>query len=436
MKTLNRAAAVLALLFVLIPTALDAQTEASLGVTVREDTLVVVQPRQGTATLDAVVAATPQLYVAGADFELNASVGLEAGHPDGTPELGQLQYELGLSPLPILSLKLGRFFHSPGTAEFLSNSNLFMRIEPVSLLQGRLGDATVPAELAQATVYLGRFSVTATGSAFVHQPPLPDPDSPWFPQASVPQSIKTLPHLDPIPLAGISYADLAPAVPLSLDRLSYSVELGGYAGGVDFSALWYNGWDNTPLLTAELDLVSLTDPYFIVLRPVYRKRTTAALNARWVVDRFVVWTDNAYTFYKRFLTNRLDAQRLTTQTAEAPYLEHTFGASAELPWNVTLLSEYRLSWAFTDDEVIDPFLSRAVLALVQADLFDYRVATTFAGVVSVEDHSVGLFAELAYKPSIALEFVLGVSYFLGEGESELGQFGTSIPIRASLVWRF
>jgi hypothetical protein len=154
-----------------------------------------------------------------------------------------------------------------------------------------------------------------------------------------------------------------------------------------------------------------------------------------VVNRFVVWTDNAYTFYKRFLTNRLDAQRLSTQTAEAPYLEHTFGASAELPWNVTVVSEYRLSWAFTEEAVIEPFLSRAALALVRAELFDYRLATTIAGVLSVADRSAGLFAEVSYRPSISLECILGASYFVGGASSELGQFGTSVPVRASLVWR-
>lgn len=424
--------AVTALLFAL---PLYPQPAARLSTVVSERAALTWE-RGVAAVLAAQATVAPTLTVFDDVFDFTARAEIVHAHPDGplTVELDTL--EMILYPFDALAVSAGRFDYAPGYASLLSNSNLYARTDVETLLSGRVFEATIPAPLAQARLFVGDFYVVATGTAFVLQPALPDPESPWFPDSSIPQTIETLPHLDPIPLEGVEYADLEPDVPLTADRLGYSLEVGGYLGGLELSLMWYNGWDTTPLLQGELELTSLTDPYSITLRPVYRKRTSVTANARLQWGRVVLVTDNAYTFYKLLATNELDSQRLTTGLAEAPYLEHTAGATVDLPWNLSLLLEYRLSKALTDVSYVPPSLHRAGVGLLRADLLDRSLRLSVGTLVSLDDWSAGILGRMTWTISDSLEVDAGATLFAGNEASELGQYSGIVPVDAALRWRF
>lgn len=392
--------------------------------------------RDGETDLEARALISPTVTAFGDLFDFTATATAIHSHPDGplTTQLDAL--EMTVYPADFASLAVGRFDYQPGYAQLLSNSNLYTRTDLSALLSGDVFEATVSAPLGQFRVFLGDFYAVATGTALVLQPVLPAIDSPWFPDASIPQSIQTLPHLDPIPLESVEYADLQPVVPLTSERLGYSVEIGGYLGGLELSLMWYNGWDNTPLLQGELELTSLTDPYSITLRPVYRKRTSITANARLQWRRVVLVTDNAYTFYRLLATNELDSARLTTGLTEAPYLEHTAGATVDLPWNLSVLVEYRLSKALTDVSYVPPSLHRAGVALLRAHVLDRRLGLTVGSLVSFEEWSTGFVGRATWAVSDALEIDLSATVFAGTLQSELGQYSGTVPISGAVRWRF
>lgn len=404
--------------------------------TVVEERASLRYERDGESDLEAHALISPTVTALGDLFEFTATVTAAHAHPDGPLSVRLDALETVVYPTDFASLAVGRFDYQPGYAQLLSNSNVYTRTDVSALLSGDVFESTVPAPLGQFRFFLGDFYALATGTALVLQPVLPAIDSPWFPDASVPQSIQLLPHLDPVALESVEYADLEPVVPLTRERISYSVEVGGYLGGLELSLMWYNGWDNTPLLQGELELTSLTDPYSITLRPVYRKRTSIAANARLQWGRVVLVTDNAYTFYRLLATNELDSARLTTGLTEAPYLEHTAGATVDLPWNLSLLLEYRLSKAFTDVSYVPPSLHRAGVALLRADLLDRRLGLTVGSLVTYEEWSAGLVGRIAWALSDALEIDLSATAFVGEAQSELGQYSGLVPLSAALRWRF
>ncbi|MFW5776881.1 MAG: hypothetical protein ACOCZB_06305 [Spirochaetota bacterium] len=414
---------------------LSSQPAAHLSTVVAERTTLTWE-RGAESVLTAEATVVPTLTVFGEHFEFSARAEIAHAHPDGPLTVDLDTLEMTLYPFETVAVAFGRFDYMPGYASLLSNSNVYTRTDVATLLSGRVFDATVPGPLGQVRAFAGDFYAVATGTAFVLRPYLPAVDSPWFPDASIPQSIQTLPHLDPIPLESVEYADLDPDVPLTGERLGYSLEVGGYLGGLELSLMWYNGWDNTPLLQGQLELTSLTDPYSITLRPVYRKRTSITANARLQWGRVVLVTDNAYTFYRLLATNELDSARLTTGLTEAQYFEHTAGATVDLPWNLSLMLEYRLSKAFTEVAYVPPSLHRAGVGLLRADLFDRRLGLSFGSLVSFDDWSAGVLGRATWTISDSLEVDAGTTLFVGDEVSELGQYSAIVPVDAALRWRF
>lgn len=428
----------------LAATVVFSQSDVVLGSTVTQRAGLLV-PVSGSSEeaeeplLESSLEARPQLSVFADNFELGAEAKLAVAQPGSEFETSLSSYELRVVPTSFLLVSLGRFHYRPGMAEFLSNSNFYERLDATALLEGRINDTSRAGELLQARVFLGSAYVVLTTTPFVQRHILPATDSPWFPDADIPETITSPPPFGAvIPRGEVSYENVEPDVPLSIDRLGYSVELGGFLAGFDLSTSWYNGWDNSPLLTARITIPSLSadDPFSVALTPVYRKITAVTASARRAFGRFVIWTDNAYTFYKRFLTNRVDIAQRTTQTAEAPYLQHTGGVSATFGSDVLLLGEYRLARAITDEPVLGYFLDNAALLSIQKQFFDYRFTVAASGLMSLDDYSTVVLSEVSYAVDESIEIVVGVSTFVGPDDSELGQFGRYLPVRAGLILRF
>lgn len=439
-----RFSAIALALCVFVPTVAFAQPEVVLGSTVTQRAALLL-PLGGSShdgavpLLDSSLEASPQLSVFASRFELGATARVVVAQPDTELEVDVSTYELRIAPAPFLGLSIGRFHYRPGMAEFLSNSNFYDRLDSTALLEGRLAQSAHPGDLLQARLFLGDAYLVLTATPFVQTPVLPAVDSPWFPDADIPEEIVSPPPFGAaIPRGAISYEDIEPHLPLSAERLGYSVEVGGYLAGFDLSTLWYSGWDNNPLLTARITIPSLSgdEPFSVALTPVYRKITAVTANARRAFGRFVVWTDNAYTFYKRFLTNRIDIVRRTTQTAEAPYLQHTAGASVSISPGWLVVGEYRLAHEISDETVLGYFLDSAALLSVQKQLFDYRLTAGVSGLMSLDDYSTAVLSELTYALDETFEVRVGFSVFVGADDSELGQFGGFLPVRTGLAVRF
>ena len=424
------------LLLALLPASAGAQ--ASIGTTAETRAEWIHAHPDGAPGLDVLTVIAPSLGVASDRylFSLTGSVIARAPEPEVGLELDS--YELTFFPAPWATLRFGRFAYLPGFAEVFSQTNYFSRVDLTRLVRGDLEAASRPGFLAQASAYLGAFYVTASATPFVYPQLLPPADSPWLPDADIPSTLELLPFSSEVYREEIRYAGIDPQVPLDWSRVSYAVEAGGSYRGLDFALLWYNGFDNDPLVQARIVDLDPYESFSVELSPVYRKVTAAGANLLYTTGAVRVWTDASYAFYKRFLTNVLDVERRTTQLAEAPYLSYAAGASWEPRFaNAALVLEYAGSHAFGENEtLVMPALHSVAAATLQWWLLDYRLVPRLTYVLSSDDWSSALLAGLAWEPAADLSVELSAPLFFGDAASELGQYRGNRFVSAAVRWRF
>jgi hypothetical protein len=143
------------------------------------------------------------------------------------------EFKLEINPADFMSLKLGYFNYLPGTAEFLSNTNFFSRIDYERLLAGTVEDSIVPNTMIQAGFFFLDFYLLLTTAPFRPEMILPATDSPWFYGKDIPESLIVPPFGEEAHLDQMYYAaEETPSYGFS--QVSYSTELGGTIRGVDF----------------------------------------------------------------------------------------------------------------------------------------------------------------------------------------------------------
>jgi hypothetical protein len=273
---------------------------------------------------------------------------------------------------------------------------------------------------------------------------LPAVDSVWFPE----KDLAAVP--DPIILPGffgsttyhrgeVRYQEESASPPV-LSDYSLALATGGSVAGVDFSLLYFDGWQSEPLVTYELFFV--TD-YDIIIRPEYRMARSLGLNAASSFGPIRLWTDAAFTFNKSFASTRIaEPPPVETELERHNALEATAGVSFEaVDLNSIAVLEYSRLFVFgaNEDTVVLPYLHQALAGTVLTYLFDYRVTPSVTTIVSLpigEAASAVVYAEISYAPSPQLELVVRSPFFLGASDSELGQYADNHTLSMSVNLRF
>jgi hypothetical protein len=414
--------------------------DAALSGTASVDLRLMIDPGAFLdSELEQVSRLSPRLSVQSGTYAFSAaaSVGFESS--SGAADFRLEALELALRAADWMGFRLGWFDYLPGAARFLSNTNFFSRIDYERLLAGRLEEALVPAALLQAELTFFDFYLRLTVSPFRPQMILSPVGSPWFFGSHFPRSLIEPAFGNEVVLNELSYMP-EPPPPYDLSEVSWSPELGGSVWGVDFALLYYHGYDNTPLLSAELIPHGLydQDPYDIELTPVYRRVHTLGLDLAASISSLRLWADAAYTFNKSFLTNEVSFTLPTTQVVTAPFVEYSLGCSYALPFfELTAWGELRNSHVLDPSGLLlRPPLSSALLAGLDASLFDSRLSSQVALACSIAEPSGAAVLRLSYTPVAGLAVRFLAPFFFGPPDTELGQYRRNHFLSLQVVWEF
>lgn len=368
----------------------------------------------------------PVLAVGGEVFSFRGAVDVsyELSSSRVVPALPTLQ--LDVYPSPNTLVRAGRFLYAPGTAEFFSPSNRFLRSDFQALLEGDLESYQVPAELIQGTAFVGDFFIRATVSPTRGGIALPDVDSPWFPRRDIPESIPwVLPPFEKT-LRDVFVVETDEPSP-RLEDTSVEVAAGGTILGADILHTVFDGWASEAPLHYELTFAP---------GEVYDVYVSAAMKRIQAVGWSVVapfgpvraWIDSAFVAGRPYQSQYLTADTFQTQVLQIDTWRFTGGASVELvSLNTILLCEATTSLLTQEKPpgLVLPPLSRAVAASSQVHLFDYRLVLGLTAIVDVTpDEPVGavVATSIEFSPSPALSLALSAPRFVGAGDSFLGQY--------------
>jgi hypothetical protein len=340
--------------------------------------------------------------------------------------------------LPGLKLAAGRFMSAAGSADLFPCVDFWSRSAPERLLAGGSG-ASLPADLAQATLYLDTLYLKLSASPFRPAMVVIDPSSPWFPRGS----LKT-PNLD------LSFLDVVlerEQAPWSLSEASWSAEFGFSAGDFDIAAIVYDGWDPSSFLLPVWKGFTSSE---IALRETYRRifamgLTTSATFGGW---RFKL--DAAYCPARAHLYDTYGVG-IIWEALERPTLEVTAGFEwfPPLP-STTIFAEYRETFIQDDPGVKRGYLSSAAGAGARAAFLDSRLTAQALFVASpvAEDLAAdgsrpilaapGFLAllEARWTPSAEIEYRIGLPIFWGDPSSFLGSYAEYRYASGGVIVRF
>jgi hypothetical protein len=341
-------------------------------------------------------------------------------------------------PLPGTNFSFGRYNYSPGPAEFISPTDYFGRTNLEKLITGDLQQAVLPNDLIQIGIFYSDFYARVSAAPFRKELALPDVESPWFPDKDIPQSL-------PWPFDGRSpklvFQEPTPYTD-TLDSMCFSVEAGGTLPGIDFAFIYYNGWDYSPMYSANLSFpIDEPEIFKVEVYPEYRRISSFGLNAVSAVSSFRFWIDGAYTPEKLFQKTRLFAQdnNVSTGIYNADSLTLAAGGSWEPGvFGAVLLFEYYRIFIGEEDaaQVFEPLLHHFASMMVRASFFGYTLHPAIISLLSLTDNSIVVYPSVSYRPTEEFSLQLNIPLFFGEDDTELGQFRDNHTLSIEAKLRF
>ena len=404
---------------------------------------LLIDPQDPLKSTPALISRFDPIFELWSDFFVfSCSGSLSYAGSNNTLDVFLKDSKVSFYPIDPMSISLGRFHYLPGTAEFFSHTNYFARSDYEIMLSQGGGLIQLPCDLAQIGFYFFDFYLLITVSPFWQPMILPEITSPWFPRNGLPKSITvSLPFERIINIGKLLYIE-SQTPDYDLSQVSMAVEVGGTILGVDFGLLYYQGWDNTPLLTAAFDLSNFltSETFDILLTPYYRKIKAIGLILETNIGALRLWSDASFTIDKSFLTNELSATLLNTVVSKVPFLEYTLGMSYDFPFlGLIALAEFRNSHIIEDSvtsTLIEPFLHFVGVGTLLMRVLDYRLQPSFSVLFSFEDYSVSLISRCSYTPSDEFSLSVLLPLFFGELDSELGQYQENYTLTLIVDWRF
>ena len=399
--------------------------------------------------IDFTTALSPQFAASSGIFDFNVLADIRWNNRENIFTFAVEEFRLTLLPADFVLIKVGRFSYLPGTAEFFSNTNFFNQGSLVELISSVGLETGTNADMVQANFFFSYFYTKLTISPIAHDMVFPDKISPLFPGHYVPklpgQTMENTEYsgytVDGAAATELPY-DKRVRPPLNFNQVSLSGEFGGTAGGIDFSLLYYYGWDDDMLFSTSTAFDGTT--YTTTLVPEYHKIHALGLNLASSVGAFRFWGDAAWTFNKTFLRSSYFEgsggvnDPYTTTTLEGHFLEYTLGASYEFRFGLSVLLEYMDGWILNGDptQYHQPTLSRVIAAAVNLPLFEYQLIPTVAAMYSIDTHAFGGGIVLTYAPTDELELTLTAPIYFDFDGSTNAFGGNKFYLSLGLTWRF
>ncbi|HCM26552.1 MAG: hypothetical protein A2Z99_07725 [Treponema sp. GWB1_62_6] len=373
-----------------------------------------------------------------ASLSLGASAAL--GRDGGRPELAVDEALLAAAPADFLTVKLGRFRLDDSAALLLGVADFLCPQDVETLLSGDAEEASLPEDLLAVTFLAGDFSFRLVCAPFEPPSVLPDPGSPWFPDAILPQSLEILGNTHTI--RGVEVADPAPGQfvldPAFLAAVAYSGNRG------DVGASFFAGPDRDAAWSSNVLLDSLMLPgkfdAELFRRGGYVKG--ASLSGSLILGEWRIAAESSYRNGKEADTSELDD---TGAALIWNYLPETIDEAAgvlSLSWSpasapIRAVAEIRGSrWFGAEAGTLLPTLGNtAAFALSWSlPIFDSTIDALY--LVSLTDSSTAATLRGTLPFGADAELSILVPLFSGDGESELGRYGQQPVATVALKARF
>ena len=377
---------------------------------------------------------SPSMEWSGGAFEFKTEAELSFSLPEKEAEISLNELYLTYYNNGIIKAQIGRFFYLPGSAEFLSNTNYFSNNDYIRFIGSQGRDSTLPGDLFQLTLtgyslYLkSSFALTPVSASS------PTSDSPWLPTNKLADSIylfsSGLYTRDNI------YMEDPERPEINLSDLSSNFEIGLSSYWLDLSLQYYNGWDNTPLNSLNIDLKD-ENLFDITITPRYWKKTALGINLLSSVNSFHIWFDGSYTTNKKLQNSTIDIPSYNTTISEAPYLEGSTGFRYDFYWqDMTVLFEWKESRINSIEErIIKPYLSSALAGAVQLYLFDYRQRPGAFFLYNNDDKSWIGALQWLFQINDNFSIEASTARLMGKEDSLFGHYQQDFVIFLSLIYK-
>ena len=389
----------------------------------------------GQSPLFPTVRFSPAVQVWADSYELSVAVEAESDFIT-EPSLRLTEFRLSAYPGENLTVKTGVFQYLPGSSEFFSPTNYFSRTDLEKLVTASAGGWDVPTLLFQAGAYGDELYLLYTLSPIRPEPLLIDTASPWFPGGGIPKSF-TIPFFNKtLTLGKTSYAEDAQEA-WKLGDMSWQLEGGLTTGLFDFSLLFYNGWDTSPLYTLGIEYSDgmTGTTYDILLTPHITRYKALGFDLTSTIGAFRLWMEGSFNMKRAYISGKL-----TSALDEGLALSDSFAFTAGMSWEstgriLTALIEYS-DLSIDHETLTKPMLSHALAAALRISLSDDRLVFTLSNILSLKDYSDALVPIIEYSPSDQLTLRAHAPFFFGEDKAELGQFRDNHYVSLSLIFRF
>lgn len=343
-------------------------------------------------------------------------------------------------PLNRLQINIGRFADNWSPAVALPALALFTPQALPEILPG----APAPANpwLIEAVWYLAQGYLKLQ---YAPEPPrfyIPDPDTPWFPQASVPEVLSLM-----MPANGRTFwylnellvTDDRPSA--TLGTPSAALAAGWSFMRLDLAAVLHYGWNPRLITVQETSLVFDAEreeqSFDMTVYPYYDRRLAAGLQASGSFRELWWWMELGGSPGEAFAIRMLASD---TPVVRAPTAAGTAGIGWFLPRSIgTLLLESTWRHIFTDQAFIAPSLATASAAALEITPSLERlqpITLRLGGLIEYPEHGGAFTAEvlLDFHPQLTLS--LSGAVFYGNEGSLLRSYRDNYPLQLGAILQF
>lgn len=382
---------------------------------------------------DGAASLTPMLNLSMNLLDARASFSAVLGR-DGETGFSLEESYLKVYPFDGLLIACGRYAVNPGRARFLPLLSLLAPADVLSVLGGM---AALP--LSDQVEF--RFIAPAFHAGIAWRPPFfpcefsaPDVDGPWFPSASIPESISD---------GGISATRRAIEIGSALgldDRRSgdWLVDLGASIAAFDFGLVAYWGIAPKPAYVPRLVFGEALDggSYTVEIDPVFARIGALGFYLSFAPDLaslggMEVHLEGRYStgVPYEYETGRIGLSYhegswsvLVADSSTTEEVACCLGGSLSLQsLPLSFFFEGKTEFFPTESD-IDVAFSNLALGGIQGRLFRDSFAWNLAAAVSLPDGGWALFGQMTIKAWGESELSLAMPIFFGNPDSDLGQY--------------
>lgn len=392
-------------------------------------------------------------YETGARARLAAIGGYSSGSISISAEFGfsfetdssELNFQiqeayLTWQPVGGFSLLAGRRVNSTGLMDFISPAEFLSPIDLVSFASGTTSSLRMAADVFEVTMYGAAWKLVGTVLPLSPSFSSLNPDSIWFPRNQFPQSLEILFSTWYLNKIIVNYPEHQILAPFPAFQLH-----GSYAqNNAELIAGIYLGPDPEPLYrfrlrVAEVNPCQVYESYNVLIYTEREPLLAGFLSAAWTNESIRIYGETSFSPSRRY-SERLDSESLVLATDVDGYtlwssawaVDTGIGIAAFFqPLNLDLIIEARHLMPDPEINIRKPLFSSITTMYAQRRWLDGKLDTSLLAALTPGLDNKGGFNgnygwalsfSVLWRPSMEMEFRIGLPLFGGDEETDLGRY--------------